>query len=187
MEKKGTKNVEGDEIETYLQALNQEVQKRSTIKKPVRLAIVGGVYMMNFVHNRSSTKDIDIVPLDFPDTMHPDEETKAFQTAIRAVARAYHIKQNWMNDVVAAFIPKLGEPITLWKEYSHLQVYAPPLDYILALKLLAGREKDAEDIEALCSMLAIETCEQAQVVVDRYADKRWQQECNLQATLEDLF
>jgi hypothetical protein len=179
--------VEGDEIETYLQALNRELQKRTIIKKPVRLAIVGGVYMMNFVHNRSSTKDIDVVPLDFPDTMNPDEETKAFQTAIRAVARAYHIKQNWMNDVVAAFIPKLGEPITLWKEYSHLHVYAPPPDYILALKLLAGREKDAEDIEALCSMLNVETREQAQAIVDRYADKRWQQECNLQATLGDLF
>jgi len=128
-----------------------------------------------------------VVPLDFPDTTNPDGETKAFQMAIRAVARAYHIKRNWMNDVVAAFIPKMGEPITLWREYSYLQVYAPPLDYILALKLLAGRAKDAEDIEALCGMLDVETHEQAQAVVDRYADKRWQEECNLQETLGDLF
>jgi hypothetical protein len=58
---------------------------------------------------------------------------------------------------------------------------------MLALKLLAGRARDAEDIAALCAQLAIQTREQAQALVNRYADRHWQEECLLQATLDALF
>ncbi len=36
------------EIDTYLQALDEELADR-TIRKPVRLAVVGGVYMLFFL------------------------------------------------------------------------------------------------------------------------------------------
>jgi hypothetical protein len=177
--------MERPEIDLYLEALNEELAQRP-IKKPVRLAVVGGVYMMFFLRNRESTKDIDIVPLDFPDTTNPSKDTKAFRSATNAVAKKYQIRRDWMNDVAAAFIPDLG-PLTLWREYSHLQVYVPPADYILALKLLSGRKKDAEDIEALCQQLHIYTREQAQNLVDQYASRSWQQECCLETTLDALF
>src|SRR6266567_2302980 len=69
--------MEGDEIDRYFQALDEELAER-TLKKPVRLVVLGGVYMMFFLKNRSSTKDVDVVPLDFPDTMNPNQETKIF-------------------------------------------------------------------------------------------------------------
>jgi hypothetical protein len=172
-------------IETLLQALNEEIAKRP-IKKPVRLVVVGGVYMLAFVKNRESTKDIDVFPLDFPDTMNPNRETKAFRTAVNAVAKQFHLRRDWMNDVVASFIPQ-PEQLMLWRNYTHLQVYVPDADYILALKLLAGREKDEDDIIALCDKLAVKTREQAQTLVNRYADRQWQQECMLSATLDALF
>ncbi|QBD77091.1 hypothetical protein EPA93_14190 [Ktedonosporobacter rubrisoli] len=177
--------MEGNEIEVYFQALDEELANRK-LKKPVRLAVVGGVYMMFFLKNRNSTKDVDIVPLDFPDSMQPSDETKIFRSAVNAVAKRYQIKRDWMNDVVAAFIPPLGA-LTLWREYSHLHIYAPHADFMLALKLLAGRERDAEDIEALCEMLNIHTREQAQALVDRYAERNWQKECCLDDTLDALF
>jgi hypothetical protein len=89
-----------------------------------------------------------------------------------------------MNDVVAAFTPPLGS-LTLWRTYTHLQVYVPQADCILALKLLSGRPRDEEDIAALCQQLNIST--RAQALVDRYADRQWQQECMLEATLDALF
>jgi len=52
---------------------------------------------------------------------------------------------------------------------------------------LAGREKDEEDILALCEVLTIQTREQAQTLVDRYATPEWQKECSLRLTLNDLF
>ena len=50
-----------------------------------------------------------------------------------------------------------------------------------------ARARDAEDITALRAQLAIHTREQAQALVDRYADRPWQEECMLQATLDALF
>jgi hypothetical protein len=91
-----------------------------------------------------------------------------------------------MNDVVAAFIPDLG-PLSLWREYPHLHIYVPSAEYILALKLLAGREKDEDDILTLCETLHISSREQAQSLVDRYANSQWQNECSLQVTLDALF
>ena len=180
--------MDGNEIETYLRTLDDELGKKRGIRKPVRLVVVGGVYMVFFLRNRSSTKDIDIMPLDFPDTTHPNQETRAFRAAVHAVAKAHRIKRDWMNDVVAAFSPELDpNALILWQNYPNLQVYVPQADFILALKLLAGRDRDEDDILALCQKLSIQTREQAQALVDRYADRSWQLECNLTATLDALF
>lgn len=173
------------DIDSYLQALDAALATR-TLRKPVRLVVVGGVYMLFFLHNRPSTKDIDVVPLDFPDTTHPTHETKTFRSAVNAVAKTYRLKRDWMNDVVASFLPNMG-PLTLWREYPSLQVYVPSADYMLAVKLLAGRDKDADDIAVLCNALSIETRAQAQAIVDRYASRSWQELCMLDTTLSALF
>lgn len=177
--------MESEEVETYFQALSEELEIRK-LNKPVRLALVGGVYMMFFLKNRASTKDVDIIPLDFPDTTEPNASTKVFRAAVNAVAKKYQLRRDWMNDVVAAFTQDLGA-LTLWRDYPNLQIYVPNAECILVLKLLAGREKDEDDILALCEMLNITTREQAQELVDRYADKGWLRECVLDKTLDDLF
>lgn len=173
------------EIDTYFQTLNEELGLRP-ITKPVRMVVVGGAFMISFIKNRAATKDVDIIPLSFPDTMNEDQATKAFRSAANAVAKKHGIKRDWINDVVAAFAPATG-PITLWRDYPNLQVYIPSPEYILVLKLLAGRDRDEDDIEALCELLTIETRQQAQELVDRYASPQWQVECNLHATLDALF
>jgi hypothetical protein len=179
--------VEGAEVETYFAALDEALAEQP-MKKPVRVVVVGGIYMVCFVKNRASTKDVDIVPLDFPDTMNSNQETKAFRSAVNAVAKRYGIKRDWMNDVVASFTPELDpNSVILWHDYPNLQVYVPHAEFILALKLLAGRERDEDDIVALSESLNITTREQAQELVDRYAEKWWQKECSLDATLDALF
>ncbi len=177
--------MESQEVEVYLHALDEELEKRK-LHKPVRLVIVGGVYMMFFFQNRNSTKDVDIIPLDFPDTTEPNQATKIFRSAVNAVARQFHLRRDWMNDVVSAFVPGLG-PVSLWREYTNMHIYVPNAEYILALKLLAGRAKDEDDILILCEKLQVETREQAQELVDRFAEKNWQEECMLSHTLDDLF
>jgi hypothetical protein len=66
----------------------------------------------------------------------------------------------------------LTPALVLLRDSPSLQVYVPQADCTLALKPLTGRERDAEDIAALCPQLAIHTREQA--LVDRYAERRWQ-------------
>src|SRR5712692_5335075 len=50
----------------------------------------------------------------------------------------------------------------------HVHVYAPPKQYMLALKILAGREKDMADCRMLLPQTHIRTRKQAQRVLDRY-------------------
>jgi hypothetical protein len=53
---------------------------------------------------------------------------------------------------------------------------------------MAGRTKDADDIEILSPQLNIRTRKQAQHLVDRYIpDKRLQQLSDLEKTLHDFF
>jgi hypothetical protein len=177
--------MESDEVEVYFEALDEELAKRK-LPKPVRLAVVGGIYMMFFFKNRASTKDVDVIPLDFPDTTEPNNQTRAFRSAVNAVAKRYQIRRDWMNDVVAAFTQELGT-LNLWRAYPNLEIYVPNAECILVLKLLAGRDKDEDDILALCEKLDIQTREQAQALVDRYADQAWQRECVLEKTLDALF
>jgi len=54
---------------------------------------------------------------------------------------------------------------------NEMDIYLPQADCMLALKLLSGRPRDEEDIAALCQQLNISTREQAQALVDRYADR----------------
>jgi len=179
--------MDSSEIDTYLRALDEELEKRP-IRKPVRIVVVGGVYMLFFLRNRAATKDVDILPLDFPDSTNPNRETKVFRSAINTIAKTFRLRRDWMNDVVAAFTPPLpAESLMLWRDSPNLQIYVPQADCMLALKLLAGRERDAEDIAALCAQLAIQTREQAQALVDRYTERGWQEECMLRATLDALF
>jgi hypothetical protein len=56
----------------------------------------------------------------------------------------------------------------LWKRFGPLHVYVPPREYILALKIAAGRDKDLADCAILLSKTRIRTREQAQQVVERY-------------------
>lgn len=56
----------------------------------------------------------------------------------------------------------------LWKRFGPLHVYALASEYILALKITAGRQKDLEDCAILLPRTKIRTREQAQQVLDRY-------------------
>jgi hypothetical protein len=69
-----------------------------------------------------------------------------------------------------------------------LEVFIPPREYVLALKVFAGRPKDRDDIDSLCQQLQIRTREQAQQIVDRYIPNKQVQQLNhLDDTLDELF
>src|SRR5437764_12356380 len=98
--------MDSNEIDTYLRALDAELVQRP-IRRPVRIVVVGGVYMLFFPRNRAATKDVDILPLDFPDSTNPTRETKVFRSSINAIAKTFSLRRDWMHDVVAAFPPPL--------------------------------------------------------------------------------
>lgn len=178
------------DIVSLLSQLGQELIKKK-FRSPVKILLIGGAYMILELQNRQTTQDIDIYPLNFPDSMQPDKQTKDFQAAIRAVARQYsNMPKNWLNDV--AFSLRMGSQpeeseLELYASYGMLEIYRPPRPFILALKLFADRPKDRPDIAALLDDLQIRTRAQAQAILDRYYDRITQMEYRVNKTLDRLF
>ncbi len=135
------------------------------------------------------TNDIDVLLKDIDDTT-TSSLYATFKAAVRTVSGRNQIPGTWINDLIGDFLRDLGTVPqgSLWRRYAMLEVYVPPGEYILALKLLAGRQKDRDDIDALCQQLRIRTPEQARQLVDRYIpNKQVQQINNLDDTLNFFF
>jgi len=181
--------MEDRDIELYFQELGDELEQRG-FRRPVRMMIVGGAYMLLTMHTRQSTQDVDVMLLDYPDTHIKTKETKAFLSAVYAVASRHKMKRKWLNDVVADFIRDMAPhpQLSLWQTYGKLQVYVPTQEYILALKLMVYREKDKNDVAALLQACRVTSREQAQAIVDRVVpDKQYQELYILNNTFDELF
>jgi hypothetical protein len=117
------------------------------------------------------------------------KETKQFLKAVRAVADKMNVPRAWMNDDAAMFVRDMvqASPLHHWARYNKLDVYLPSKEYILANKLLSFREKDKQDVQALCTHLDVFTQEQAQAILDQYAPRAWQEENMVEIALWQLF
>jgi len=159
--------VKAEDIENYLSQLGQELLKRG-IQEPIHLLVIGGAYMLLLTNTPRNTDDIDIFWL---------EEEAGLQRALRplqegviAVAEANQIDPDWLNYLTQLLLYDLVivPEGNLWKTYGPLHIYAPPQEYILALKIFAGRDKDIEDCKILLQQGMISTRQQAQMALDRY-------------------
>ncbi|MFL5656789.1 MAG: hypothetical protein ACJ8CB_21740 [Ktedonobacteraceae bacterium] len=180
--------MQAQDIVTYFAELGQELQHLG-VQHPIRILLIGGAYMLTQVHNRPTTNDIDVLLKDIDDTT-TSPLYRTFKAAARAVASRNHLPNTWINDLVGDFLRNTGAVPqgTLWRRYAMLEVYIPPSEYILALKLLAGRPKDRDDIYALSQQIKIRTRDQAQQLVDRYIPNKQVQQINdLDDTLNFFF
>lgn len=179
--------MQAQDIETNLADLGQQLQKQG-VQQPMRILMVGGAFMLTQFHNRPTTNDVDVLLKDIDDPT--TSLYRAFRAAARAVASRNHLPTSWINDVIGDFLrdtSTVPEGV-LWRKYAMLEVYVPPSEYILALKLLASRQKDQKDIRVLCQQLRIQNRHQAQQLVDRYIpNKQVQQVNDLDDKLSDLF
>jgi hypothetical protein len=176
------------EIDQALAALGQELQ-RVSISQPIRVLVVGGAYMLTQVHNRSSTQDVDVLLLDIDDPA-TSPVYPALQAAVRAVAAQRGLPVTWFNDVVGDALRRNGAvpPGALWRTYGPLEVSMPGDEYMLALKLLAGRPRDTPDIQALSGRLGLQAADEAQAILDRYIpDRQLQQLHQVPLTLQRMF
>lgn len=182
------KYLQAQEIEGLLQDLGNELLIKGCAS--VRVLIVGGAYMLLTIGNRTSTQDIDVFPLNFIDSSHPDKTTRTILSAINAVAKKHGLKRDWLNDAAFGIIGGIQPPfeqLTLWRVYGALEIYLPPTEFIFAVKVFGYRDRDFNDVQALIRTLNVRTREQAQAIIDGYIDRKAQQEYRTQVTLDDLF
>ena len=158
-------------------------------KKPIRLMIIGGAFMLTQVGNRETTSDIDAKVLDIADPMH-SQDYLTLKNATHFVADENELDYSWFSDTIGDFLTVAGPlpKMKLWLQSAMLEVYIPPTEYIYAHKLLAGRDKDDNDIRALAKKLKVRTRKQAQDLVNSYiTNKDLQQQHRLQQKLDRYF
>lgn len=158
--------MEAHDIENYLTELGTELGNRG-VKKPVRILLIGGAYMLLLANAPRSTKDIDIFWLDEEGLQR---SYAPLRESVQVIKQKYALEADWLNYLAQMLI--YDEVIVpngkLWKRFGPLHVYAPPYEYILALKIAAGREKDLDDCDILLPKTKIRTREQAQQLLDKY-------------------
>ncbi len=156
-------------------------------QQPASILLIGGAYMITQVHNRLTTRDVDAIIQADPYS----EEYRLLKQATEFVAYDTGNDQDWFSDNIADFIISAGKipPGHLWFSHSMLQVYIPDESYILALKLLSGRDKDQDDIQILLSRLKVKTRKQAEKLLNKYLNKSTRQEFaeDIQSTLDKFF
>lgn len=159
--------MKSQEIEHYLAELGAALQSQG-IKKHVRMLLIGGAYMMLLANAPRTTDDIDIFWLEEGEDFR--KARLALRDGVQSIASKYALPANWFNYLTQMLIyDKIIMPRgKLWKRYGPLQVYVPPKEYILALKILAGRDQDIVDCRILLPQTHIRTRRQAQRVLDRY-------------------
>ena len=148
------------EIEKYLRMLGQELLQRQLTGE---ILLARGAVMLLKVQNREVTKDIDAY-------FNP-EHAEIIREAIKVIADREGLTYDWINDGVKGFF-YTQPPVEQWAEYPGLRIYTPSLDYLLAMKLVAGRPQDIEDIKALAHELKLSSSEEALAIVKKYVPEQ---------------
>jgi len=124
--------------------------------------------MMLLANAPRTTDDIDMFWVEEGEDFH--KARLALRDGVQTIASKHTLPPNWFNYLTQMLIYNtiIMPKGNLWKCYGPLHVYVPPPEFMFALKILAGREKDMADCRILLSQTRIRTRRQAQRVVDRY-------------------
>jgi hypothetical protein len=174
------------EVTTYLEALALELT-RLGVSEQYHILISGGAWML-LQRQRRATEDIDFALLATA-PRRPEQgklirvnlqrkgeianrgSTTRFSQAVRAVASAYGLADDWINDESAVYLyddAPLAEA-SFWRDFQQiLFVYLPSAEYVFSLKIASYRRKDQSDVKVLIEQLGIKSREQAQAICDKY-------------------
>jgi hypothetical protein len=123
--------------------------------------VLGGAVMTLAFAARPSTNDVDAVFM-------PKEIVRRVS---REVALDAGVEVDWLNDAVKGFLSDRGE-FDGWLELSHLRVFMPVPEYLLAMKCLAFRLgpefHDEADVRYLLRYLNLEKPAEALAIIERY-------------------
>ncbi len=145
-------------ITELLNMLNDRLAAEDVVGE---LYMVGGAVMSLASKARPSTNDVDALFV-------PKETVRRLA---RDVAREAGVAETWLNDAVKGFLGDRGE-FSTWLELSHLRVFIPVPEYLLAMKCIAFRLgpefHDEDDVRFLLRLLNVERSDDALAIVERY-------------------
>jgi len=141
-----------------------------------KMLLLGGAVMMLKVGNRNMTEDVDAAF---------EENAQAIRTAVRSVAAREDLDDDWLNDGAKGFLYSKPETV-LFGNYAGLEVYIPTLDYLLAMKIVAGRDRDIGDASALITHLGLQSPQEVLDILIKYIPRQYLT-AQIQYIVEGLF
>ncbi|SRR6266404_2512131 len=167
------KQVNAEEIKRYLSELNEELRSMDVKGE---ICLYGGAVMALAYKARPDTDDVDAI----------FEPVRYIRMAARRVAERHGLPIGWLNTAVEMFLVPHERRILL--DLSHLKVYIPPADYLLAMKVLSARPGtlDEDDVAVLINHLELGSPEEVTEIVKSYYPNK---EVNPRARilLEEIF
>ncbi len=148
-----------DQIEKYLAALNDWLTNNNVTGE---LCLYGGAVMSLVYQARPATKDVDAI----------FQPTAIMRQAIAAVAEQHQLPVDWLNDAVKGFV--VAHPKHILFDFSHLKIYTPAPDYLLAMKVMAARvdTADRDDVIRLIRELQLATPQAVFAIVEHYYPRK---------------
>lgn len=123
------------------------------------IGIVGGAVMCLVYNARPSTKDIDgiFVP------------TQQIRELIEEISLEEGVPPDWLNDGAKGFMAVGFEKVDVLN-MSHLRVWAPQPQYMLAMKCISARfdSQDGDDILFLMKFLELGSVEAVLGIVEKF-------------------
>lgn len=144
-----------DQIKKYLDELN-EVLRSVGVKGEI--CLYGGAVMCLVYDARPATRDVDAV----------FKPTQVIRQAIKRVAQANDLREDWLNDAVKGYVVPHSQRILF--DLSNLKIYVPEPDYLLAMKVLAARVEatDKADVEFLIKLLGLKGADDVFSILEKY-------------------
>lgn len=150
-----TKQVNAEEIKRYLSELNEELRSMDVKGE---ICLYGGAVMALAYKARPDTDDVDAI----------FEPVRYIRRAARRVAERNGLPVGWLNTAIKIFLVPHEKRILL--DLSHLKVYLPPADYLLAMKVLSARPgtMDEDDLLVLINHLELGSADEVLEMVKGY-------------------
>ncbi|GAA1937593.1 DUF6036 family nucleotidyltransferase [Agromyces allii] len=139
-----------DELLELLTELGERLADRD---EKVDAYVVGGAAIAVLLDSRKSTEDVDALFSNLHLAIEVGQE----------IARERGISSHWLNSSIQSYIPtwaKTEDTEAKTLTFGGLTVRLASPRWLLAMKMAAGRRKDAEDIVALIRFLDIHSAEE---------------------------
>jgi predicted nucleotidyltransferase len=154
--------------------LAERLQRRGVVGD---VYVIGGAAMALAYDARRATRDIDAVLV--PHGVVLDEA--------HALARELGLPQWWLNEQASVYVAPGGDPTApVTFDHPGLRVSAASPEHLLAMKAIAARRRDIDDLRILVGVLELTTAQQVVAICARvFPDEQLPDRTRL--ILEDLF
>ena len=161
-------------IKEAFRRLGDRLAKRGVVAD---IYVFGGAAMALAYDSRRATRDVDA--LFKPHGVVVDEA--------RAVGAELGLPSWWLNEQASSYVAPNGDP-SASQVFDHpgLRVFAASPEHLLAMKALAARPRDAQDIRQLVELLSLYTVPDVLALVrDVFPEE--EPPARLRLLLEDIF